>query len=184
MLITSLFSIQPRRAVVTPYFMVSSPRCRMSVGGYNDFHAALLCHSQVYIIQIEALRCRVAFHGHAVLRRGREHLLHVVFERLAPQNEPPGGMRDDLCVRILDRGQNSFGHLRFFHVHVRVYGRYDYVELGEHFVVQIEGAILLDVHFNAGEKTDAGTRVFWASRILLICSSVRFSSIPFATVTA
>ena len=72
-------------------------------------------------------------------------------------------MRDDLRVGILDGGEDALGHCPAVEVHVGVNRNDHDVELREHFVVEIEVAVLQDIHFAAGEQADA-VNAFFARR--------------------
>ncbi len=88
--------------------------------------------------------------------RGVENFFHVVFERLAAQQQAAGGMRDDLRVGIFDGGEDALGHFGAVDIHVGMHGGDDHIELREDFVVEIERAVFQDVDFDAGEQANAG----------------------------
>ena len=65
-------------------------------------------------------------------------------------------MRDYLGIWIFDCGEEPFGHFGALHVHVGMDGGDDDVQLGEHFVVEIELAVFQNIYFDARQQTDAG----------------------------
>ncbi len=64
-------------------------------------------------------------------------------------------MAEDADVGVLDGAQDAGGHLLAGLLETGVDAGDDDVHLGEHFVVEVEGAVGEDVDFDAGEDADA-----------------------------
>ena len=126
----------------------------MCVRGDDHLHAALLAHPQIHILQVKTVRVGVAFHGHTVFGAGVQHLLHVVVERIAPQQQTPCGVRDDLCVRVFDGRKKALCHRRTVQIEVRVHGANDDIKLRQDFVRIIQLSIFEDVDFRACKHPD------------------------------
>jgi hypothetical protein len=60
-------------------------------------------------------------------------------------------MREHRDVGIADRADDALGHFGFGEVERRVHRRDDVVQLGEHFIGEIERAVAQDIAFDTGE---------------------------------
>ena len=85
----------------------------------------------------------------------RDVLALIGFQGMALQEPPAGGVAEDVDVRVLDRAEQTVGHLLPV-LAERGVDRDDHeVERGEAVVRQIERAVGLDVALDAGEQPDA-----------------------------
>src|SRR3989442_6406775 len=64
-------------------------------------------------------------------------------------------MGDDLRVGIVDGRENAIGHRGAVEVHVRMHGSDHDIELRETLVVEVQGAVLENVHLGAGKHADS-----------------------------
>src|SRR6266446_9413267 len=124
------------------------------IGRDDHLHAAVLAHAEIDVLQVETVGIRVTLHRHAVFRASRQYSFHVVVEGIPAQKEPPGGMRDDLRVGVLDGGQHALGHGGAVEIEVRVDRADHRIEFRKDFVGIIQRPILQDVHFRPGEYTN------------------------------
>src|SRR6266702_3666830 len=124
------------------------------IGRDDHLHAAVLAHAEIHVLQVETVGIGVALHRHAVFRASRQYFFHVVVEGIPAQKEPPGGMRDDLCVGVFDGRQHALGHGGAVEIEVRVDRADHHIELRKDFVVIIQRPFLQDVHFRPGEYTN------------------------------
>ena len=127
----------------------------MRVGIHDDAAAHLFGQAQVVIVQVEALGRGIVLHGDAELGSALEYRGQVDGEGLAAQQQAAGGMAEDADVRVLDGAQDARCHLLAGLVKAGVNAGDDDVELGEHFIIEVEGAVGEDVDFDAGEDADA-----------------------------
>src|SRR5208282_4258727 len=92
-------------------------------------HPPSLAHPQIHILQIQPVRIRIALHRHAMFRASRQHLFHVVVQRLPSQQHPPRRMPDDLRVRILNRRQHPFRHRLPPQIEIRMDRAHHHIQL-------------------------------------------------------
>ena len=83
-------------------------------------------------------------------------------------------MPDDLRVRIFDGREHALGHRAAFQAHKGVHGNDHDVEFGENVVRQIEAAILQYVHFDAGQKANAGLAFVRGANFARLLEGARF----------
>ena len=132
----------------------------MGVGRNHHFDAALLAHAEIDVLQVKPVGIGVALHGHAVFRASLQHLFHVVVEGIAPQQQAPSGVANDLGVGIFDRREHPLRHGRTVEGEIGVDGANYHVELRQDFIRIIKGAILEDVDFSACQN--ANSQAFFA----------------------
>src|SRR6266446_6904904 len=82
----------------------------VGVGGNDHLDAAVLAHPQINVFEVEAIGVGVTLHSHAVFGTSLENLFHVVLDGITAQEQPPRGVSNDLCVRILDGCEHALGH--------------------------------------------------------------------------
>src|SRR6266851_1087358 len=124
------------------------------IGRDDHLHATVLAHAEIHVLQVETVGIGVALHRHPVFRASRQYFFHVVVQGIPAQKEPPGGMRDDLCVGVFDGGQHALGHGGAVEIEVRVDRADHHIELRKDFVGIIQRPFLQDVRFRPGEYTN------------------------------
>src|SRR5580765_2994674 len=116
------------------------------VGVDHDRHPGGDRLPDVLVAQVQAVGVRVELeHGASLLRR-RDDGVDVDVVGLALQDLPAGRMEQDVGVPVPHGADDPRGHLGAGQVEVGVHGHADDVELGEYVVLDIERAVLVDVH--------------------------------------
>jgi hypothetical protein len=121
-------------------------------------------HCDEGVRRILTLRARVDLDRDVVLGAGIEDLLRVE-RRARPRaagalDQPPGDVPEHVRLRIADRTEHSLRHLRRRHLQLAVHARDDDVEAFEQLRHLVEGAVVEDVHLDAGQHAEVvGRRI-------------------------
>jgi len=107
----------------------------------------------VVAAEIEPARVRVDLKGSVVGDGGLGESLHVDVESRAAVQQSPGRVAEDVHLGVFDGGDEPLGPVA---VEGGVRRGDDAVQLGEHAVVDADGAVLADVRFDAGEHAEVG----------------------------
>ena len=83
----------------------------VSVSADDDGNAETLSRGTVDIVEIQTVRAGVQFQEFAVLASSTEDRIQIDVIRLAAVDQPPGGVRDDRHMGVLNRLQQSLGDL-------------------------------------------------------------------------
>ena len=73
-------------------------------------------------LQIEPIRIRVDFNGDVQIPRRLQHFFHFDLKRLPPGEKAPGGVGEDVHLRMLYRRDDPIRHRNPIHIHERVHG--------------------------------------------------------------
>ena len=106
----------------------------VGIGVDDDFHAVLLRLAKMNIVQVEAIRISVEFHGDFVLGGCAQHGMHIELITLAAKLDTTGGMSEDRCVRIPDCLQQTIGHLCRFLIEDGMHAGDDDIHLSQHVI--------------------------------------------------
>ena len=82
---------------------------RVGVGVDRERRPELLRATGGDVVQIEALRLSVDLQHHALARGDAAHLIQIELRAASPVDQTPGGMREDLRVRIAQRANDALG---------------------------------------------------------------------------
>ena len=107
------------------------------------------------IVQVEAVWIGIQFHRDFVFGGRGQYCVHVEGIGIAAELDASGGVSDEGSVGILDRLEQSLGHLSGLLIEDRVHAGDDDIQLREDIVGEIEIAIRQDVDFDASKDGNA-----------------------------
>ncbi len=126
----------------------------MSIGVDGEVTAVVDRQVQQLARRIKALRPAVDLHRRVELRTGGEDVVGVERRRVALADHPSGAMSEDVDVRRGDGAHHPLGHRLALHAQLGVHAGDHHIELRQHLVGVVEGAVFEDVDFDAGEDAE------------------------------
>ena len=131
----------------------------MGVGIDRQEDAGLRCPTSQRILEIQALGRSVDLQRRLVFRRRLNHAVDVDVGGPPLAQETPGGMADDVDMRMGDRPHQPLRELLTILPQSRVDGRHHKVEFRQDLIVEIEAAVGEDVNLHPGEDLYARARL-------------------------
>ena len=121
----------------------------VGVGVDHEHRSRLGCGLRVDVVQVAAVGVCVDLQERAGLDRRGDDAVDVDRVRLAPLDQPAGGVPDGVDERVAHRGHHAVGLLLLREPEGGVQARDHPVELLEHFVLVVERAVGQDVGLGA-----------------------------------
>ncbi len=106
------------------------------------------------IAQVETVGEGVELQGGPGIARLVHHCAQVHLVGWALPDQPPGGMGDHLHVGVADGGDDAPGDLLAVLPEAAVHGGDDHVQEGEHLIVVVQAAVVVDVELRPREEGD------------------------------